>query len=162
MYKRERVYKWTWSTQEALLPAFLLGMSSHTHREQCCGKSWGWGRLSVWSEKKAEAEFCLCCGQGYIIFYIFPHKLTPRTEVKNNSQHRGWSLDVPGISTGILRSLWASWAWAYQAARRKSHFSWIIEEPPGTQPWPILRDLIGSWWAGIRTGTNETRWGPER
>lgn len=55
----------------------------------------GWGRLSVWSEKKAEAEFCLCCGQGYISFYIFPHKLTLRTKVKNNSQHKRMELGCP-------------------------------------------------------------------
>lgn len=84
-------------------PVFLLG-TSHTEQEQCLGKTWV--RLSLWSQKKAEAEFAFVGSQGYIIFHIFSHKPT-QIPLKGYSEPkskrtlistRRWSWDDPGIS----------------------------------------------------------------
>lgn len=160
VYKRERVYKWTWSTQEALFPAFLLGTSSHTHREPCCGKSWAGESWVCGQRRRPKLSFAFVVARTRSVSINFHINWHSELKSKITVSTREWSLDVPGISTGIL-NLWATWAWAYQTAQRKSHFSWI-KELPDAQPWPILRELTDSWWAGTRRETNETRWDPER
>lgn len=104
MYKRERIYKWTWSTQEALLPAFLLGTSSHTHREQCCGKSWAGDGWVCGQRRTPKLSFAFVLAKATSVSIYFHINWHSELKSKITVSTRGWRLAVPGISTGLLRS----------------------------------------------------------
>lgn len=105
-----------------LLPT-LTGNSAVGRAE--AGEGWVCGQRR---RPKLSFAFVVARATSFSIYFHINWHSELKSKVTVST--RGWSLDDPGISTGILRSFWASWAWAYQAARRKSHFSWIVEGPP--------------------------------